>query len=365
MFVDFCNQRCTFVLLSNSTILKASYLTSIYNTHREDQLQGRWITLDHIQPIFSKYDESLIQYERIGESERKRSVYEFTLGKGPKKVFIWTQMHGNESTGTKAVFDLLNFLHDRDDEVVHDILANCTIKINPILNPDGAQVYSRLNANKVDLNRDAVKRVAKESQLLRNRLEDFHPEFCFNLHDQRTIFGVSGTDRPATISFLAPSEEVTRKLTDGRKKTMNVIAAMNKVLQEMIPNHVGRYTDEFYPTATGDNFQKLGYSTILIESGHYPNDYDREITREYTFYSLLKGIHHIATSDSFDEYESYFDIPDNSKNFRDLIHRYEKKKDQVFQYEETLENGAIKFIPIKVKGDISGLFFHKEIVFVD
>ena len=94
------------------------------------------------------------------------------------------------------------------------------------------------------------------------------------------------------------------------------------------------------------------------------DDYDREMTREYTFYSLLKGIHHIASSNSYLEYESYFDIPDNSKNFRDLIHRYENKKDQAFQYEESLENGTVKFIPIKVKGDLSGLFFHKEIVFV-
>ena len=39
---------------------------------------------------------------------------------------------------------------------------------------------------------------------------------------------------------------------------MDVIVAMNDLLQQMIPNHVGLYTDEFYPTATGDNFQKLG-----------------------------------------------------------------------------------------------------------
>ena len=123
--------------------------------------------MDHIQPIFSKYDDVDIRYEKIGESERKRSIYEFTLGTGPKKILIWSQMHGNESTGTKAAFDLLNFLKDQNDDVVEDILTHCTIKFIPILNPDGAQVYSRLNANKVDLNRDAVKRVAKESKLLK------------------------------------------------------------------------------------------------------------------------------------------------------------------------------------------------------
>lgn len=343
--------------------LEVSYLRSIFKDHKETLLHGRWITLEHIQKTFQKYDHSIISYSKIGESERNRSIYEFSMGTGSKKILIWSQMHGNESTGTKAVFDLLTFLEHGKDEIVEEILSKCTIKIIPILNPDGAVAYTRSNANKVDLNRDAVKRVAKESQLLRERLDSFQPDFCFNLHDQRTIFGVTGTNKPATISFLAPSEEETRKVTEGRKKTMNVIVAMNQVLQEMIPGQVGRYTDEFYPTATGDNFQKLGYSTILIESGHYPEDYEREITREYTFYAMLQGIYHIVSSGSYDEYNPYFDIPDNQQNFRDLIHRYKKKKDQAFQYEESLENEEVKLIPIKVKGDISKLSFHKEIVF--
>ena len=344
--------------------LEVSYLRSIFKDCKESSLHGRWITLDHIQRTFDAYDEKIIFCSKIGESEINRSIYEFTLGTGAKKILIWSQMHGNESTGTKAIFDLLNFLNSNADPIAKGILSHCTLKIIPILNPDGAVAYTRLNANKVDLNRDAVKRVAKESKLLRERLDSFEPDFCFNMHDQRTIFGVTGTNKPATISFLAPSEEETRQVTKGRKKTMNVIIAMNEILQEMIPGQVGRYTDEFYPTATGDNFQKLGYSTILIESGHYPEDYEREITREYTFYSILKGIHHISSSDTFDSYQAYFDIPDNEQNFRDLIHRYENKKDQAFQYEETLDSGEVKFIPIKVKGDISKLSFHKEIVFV-
>lgn len=344
--------------------LEITYTKSVYTKSKETSLFGRWVTLDHIRPIFQKYQSKNISYSKIGISERNKSIYEFTLGKGKKKILIWTQMHGNESTGTKAAFDLLNYFENHLDEFGKNILSNCTIKVIPILNPDGAQIYTRSNANKVDLNRDAVKRIAVESQLLRKHLEEFKPDFCFNMHDQRTIFGVSGTNNPATISFLAPSEEETRRITKGRKKTMNVIVAMNSLLQQAIPNHVGRYTDEFYPTATGDNFQKLGYNTILIESGHYPNDYEREITREYTFMSLFQGLYHIATEDNFDAYEGYFEIPDNEQNFKDLVHRYENKKDQAFQYEEVLEDGTIKFVPIRVKGDISKHFFHKEIVFV-
>lgn len=346
------------------TSLDSSYIQSIYTKSKEDLLFGRWITFDHIEQTFSTYDSSsLISYTQIGESEESRPIFQFTLGNGPVKILIWTQMHGNESTGTKAVFDLLKYINTVEDAVKDQILNNCTIKIIPVLNPDGAEYYTRVNAHKVDLNRDAVDQKAVESQLLRKHLEDFDPDFCFNLHDQRTIFGVEGTRNPATISFLAPSEEVTRKLTPGRIKTMNVIVAMNQLLQQIIPNHVGRYTDEFYPTATGDNFQKLGYSTILIESGHFPEDYEREECRKFTFAALLKGIHHIATSKSFESYKEYFTIPDNIKNFRDLIHKYADKQPVVFQYEESLKDGAIIFVQKKIQEDISELLFHKEIVF--
>jgi len=231
-----------------------------------------------------------------------------------------------------------------------------------MLNPDGAEAYTRINANGVDLNRDAVDLSAKESKLLRKELDKFKPDFCFNLHDQRTIFGVEGTVNPATISFLAPSEEETRKITTGRKETMNVIVSMNAFLQQIIPNHIGRYTDEFYPTATGDNFQKLGYNTVLIEAGHYPNDYDREEVRKYNFYALLQGIYHISTSENFKNYLDYLSIPNNIKNFYDVIYRTKNnEKDVAYQYVEKIENSKFALILTKAKeGDLSTFLAHKE-----
>ena len=274
-------------------------------------------------------------------------------------------MHGNESTGTKALFDLFNCFLNTNKEQLQTILDACTLVFIPMLNPDGAEVYTRVNGNNIDLNRDAVDRIAKESKLLRSVLEDFNPQFCFNLHDQRTIFNVENTKNPATISFLAPSEEVTRALTKGRKQTMNVIVAMNAVLQKMIPNYIGRYTDEFYPTATGDNFQKLGYNTILIESGHYPDDYVREVSREYTFYAILQGLYHIAITEDFSEYKDYFTIPNNAKDFYDIIHRYSgEKKDIAYQYKDQIVDGELVSTLVKVEESrLKGKIGHHEIVF--
>ena len=273
-------------------------------------------------------------------------------------------MHGNESTGTKAVADLINYFCRSKDKICLQILTNATIKIIPILNPDGAEHYTRYNASSIDLNRDAINKDATESKLLRKVLDDFKPDFCFNLHDQRTIFGVEGENKPATISFLAPSEESSRKVTNTRIKTMNVICSMNNLLQEIIPGQVGRYSDEFYPTATGDNFQKLGFPTILIESGHFKDDYQRETVRNFTFMSLLQGIYHISSVKNFNDYQDYFKIPNNVKNFGDLLHIYPTKENVGYLYEEILEENLIKFIPKMIKEDISNLIFHKEIDFV-
>jgi len=348
-----------------NTTLDLGYINRIIKNHKENSIYGRWIRLSDVEKALPKFENSsYFSSKIIGSSEESRNIREVTIGNGSKKILIWTQMHGNESTGTKAVIDLINYLNKSKDKIRLQILTNSTIKIIPLLNPDGAEYYTRYNANSVDLNRDAVNKDATESKLLRKVLDDFKPDFCFNLHDQRTIFGVEGENKPATISFLAPSEESSRKVTNTRIKTMNVICSMNNLLQEIIPGQVGRYSDEFYPTATGDNFQKLGFPTILIESGHFKDDYQRETVRNFTFMSLLQGIYHISSVKNFNDYQDYFKIPNNVKNFGDLLHIYPNKENVGYLYEEILEENLIKFIPKMIKEDISNLLFHKEIDFV-
>jgi hypothetical protein len=303
--------------------LRTAFLETWYTANFETSLKGRYILFDTIFPLLEKLP-SKFRKEIIGSSEKGIPIYKISIGSGKTKILAWSQMHGNECTGTKALFDLFQFFTSKDttaQKITAQILENCSLQFMVMLNPDGAIKFTRENANNIDLNRDAVDRIAIESRLLRATLDAFKPHFCFNLHDQRSIFNVEGTENPATISFLAPSEDVERTLTEGRKITMSVIVAMNALLQQSIPNHIGRYTDEFYPTATGDNFQKLGYNTILIEAGHFKDDYERETTRKYNFYALLQGIYFIATTDSFKNYAPYFDIPNNDKKFLDIIYK--------------------------------------------
>lgn len=345
-------------------------LSDWYVNNFEKSLKGRRILFEDIEPLLKQLNKEKFTSSIEGESENGTSIYKLKIGNGQKRILIWSQMHGNESTGTKAMFDLFNFFNAPGElKAECDVLLkNCTIVFLPILNPDGSEAFTRVNSKNVDLNRDAVDLIAKESKLLRSVLEEFDPEFCFNLHDQRTIFNVEGTKNPATISFLAPSEDVERTLTDGRKETMSVIVAMNNLLSKIIPGHIGRYTDEFYPTATGDNFQKLGHNTILIEAGHYYDDYERDVARKFNFYAMLQGLVFIASTSDYSDYESYFEIPNNDKMCYDIICRNVLVDGEVvdiaYQYDYLVRDNSLVLEKEEfTRGDLSSYVGHEEVDF--
>jgi len=353
--------------------VKIEKVQKIQDWHRLNKaniLKGRYLPLADIEPLF-KALKFPFQVSHIGTSFNKLPINKVTIGTGEMHVLIWSQMHGNESTGTKALFDLFNFLKlPKEFSLLRDsILDNCTLTFVPILNPDGALAYTRVNAQEIDLNRDAVELKAPESKILHNVLREFKPDYCFNLHDQRTIFTVGKTTKSATISFLAPSEDEARTITDGRKETMNVIVAMKEILQKLIPGQIGRYTDEFYPTATGDNFQKAGHNTILIEAGHFKNDYDREQVRFYNFLSLLMGIDYLSTGNrEIDKHSDYFEIPNNSKKYYDVICKniFNKENDKMIDvgvlFKEVLDKKTIIFDPeIKKVGNLAKYAANKVI----
>jgi hypothetical protein len=329
-----------------------------YARYAQKKLAGRRIRQQDIDPLLEDLTHQTV--EVIGKSFEGRPIRSVVYGQGELRILIWSQMHGNESTGTKAIFDLLQFFQCPGDmEFLKDeIQKKCRILLLPILNPDGAEQYTRVNKQNIDLNRDAVQLKAPESRILREQLKTFAPKYCFNLHDQRTIFSVGAQKEPATISFLAPSEEVNRTVTEGRKETMRLIVAMNQLLSQFIPGRIGRYTDEFYPAATGDNFQKEGYHTALIESGHTVDDYQREITRKYTFYALIQGIVSIAGGLDEIPFEKYFEIPDNDKCYLDIIYKNVKFQGTAIDigilFIEKLQGEKVIFEPLVEKtGDLS------------
>jgi len=212
----------------------------------------------------------------IGYSVQKRPISLVSIGVGNTKILLWSQMHGNESTTTKALFDFIPWFLDSSQQAYQ---KKFTLNIILQLNPDGASAYTRLNANSVDLNRDALKVSQPESKALQNTYNSFKPDYCLNLHGQRTLFSAGEMGQPASISFLAPSADMSRTLTPARIIAMKCIVAIFKGLENDLPDQIGRYDDTFNPNCVGDRFTLLGTPTILFEAGHFPGDYQREVTR--------------------------------------------------------------------------------------
>ncbi|WP_298896199.1 M14 family zinc carboxypeptidase [uncultured Psychroserpens sp.] len=336
-------------------------LRTLFKTHKERLLFGRYIHHDFIVPLLKKFDRNF-SIDLVGTSVNSLPIYTITLGHGHKKVLMWSQMHGNESTTTKAIFDMLNAFAQNNFDL-DLILEQCTIKIIPILNPDGAFAYTRHNANDIDLNRDAQDLSQPESRVLRSVFEKFKPHFCYNLHGQRTIFSAGHANKSATVSFLAPAQDAERTVTSSRMVAMEIITVMNKNLQLQIKDQVGIYDDGFNINCVGDTFQAKGVPTILFEAGHFANDYMREQTREFIFQSLLVSLSYIASNvvDGH-KYVAYVDIPKNEKLFYDIIIRNANGLDIAVQFHERLVGGEVKFIPkIEKISDLSDFNAHKEL----
>jgi hypothetical protein len=320
-----------------------------HNAIKESSLFGRYITLNHIEDLILS-SAPFFDLEVIGYSELDAPIYNLTIGNGPIKVLMWSQMHGNESTTTKAVMDLINWLK-QDNPEVKNLLNDLTISIIPMLNPDGAEVYTRINANNEDLNRDAKSLTQKESNVFRTYLNRFKTDFCFNLHGQRTIFSAGATGNPATLSFLAPAYNKNRAINNVRKQSMRLIASVNQVLQTIIPNQVGRYDDGFNENCLGDTLTMLDIPTILFESGHYKDDYNREQVRQFTFTAILEMLISIKNNvqNSFN-HELYFDIPENEKLFCDVLIQNALISNDIcdieINFKEVLINKELIFLPI-------------------
>lgn len=349
--------------------MNVEMLIKNYSLFKEKSITDRLTTYEDILCLLNSLK---CDVEKIGKSELGRDIHCITIGKGEKKLLFWSQMHGNEPTATSAIFDIVNCLTSENElfkDLITDVLSQFTLKFIPMLNPDGAMMWRRENANGIDLNRDAIDLKAKESIILRRVRDTFHPDFCFNLHDQRNIFNVKDTGKPATISFLSPSQDENRTITPTRVRAMNIILAMYKAVSEVLEGHASRFTDEFYPNATGDNFQKDGFSTILIESGAYLEDSERQTARFVNFAAILTIFECIMTGNMekniVSEYEK---IPLNDTKMCDVLYKNVKFEEGIFDlallYDEkpAKDRGSmIKNLIVYKIGNISEYFGIKTI----
>jgi hypothetical protein len=275
-----------------------------------------------LKPLRNHRDSPLTVTD-VGQSIEGRAITSLSFGAGKNRILVWSQMHGNEPTGTLALLDILYCIAKtgRKEPWVKELLNTVSVQCVPMLNPDGAEYGQRHTAAHIDLNRDALVFASPEARVLRGLHQQFEPEFALHLHDQE-LSSVGNSPVPVALALLAPPMDDGNSLTSTRLRAMSVGALAVEALSPFVKDHIVTYDDTFEPRAFGDAMQSWGTSTLLIESGHWPDDPGKTFVRKLNFVAILCALYGIGKG----EYQSaaleqYTSLKPNGKRMFDVVIR--------------------------------------------
>lgn len=299
-------------------------LAALHARHRVAGLDERTFTHARYWSVVDPLLEAdALRVEQVGESVEGRAINAVSFGQGPTTVLLWSQMHGDESTATMALADIFAFVAAQGDHpLARRIARELTVVAVPMLNPDGAERFRRRNALGIDINRDARALVTPEARALKGLRDRLEPEFGFNLHDQNVRTTVGQTGRTAAIALLAPPWSESRDDDEVRERAKRLSAVVRLAVDSLVDGRVARYDDTFNPRAFGDLMQQWGTSTVLVESGGWPGDPEKQHLRLANFVGILTALDAVATGAyervSMEWYES---LPYNGRPATDLVLR--------------------------------------------
>jgi len=265
-------------------------------------------------------DPGRFRVRELGSSVDGRPLYRVDFGDGDITVLLWSQMHGDESTASRALLDVFDYLQrNPDDARVRRIEERLAVTVVPVLNPDGAARFVRYNAVGIDINRDARLLASPEARILKAVRDDVAAQWGFNLHDQNIRTRLGRTDTGVQISLLAPppGAGVTNEANQNAK---HLAALLVYVLRPVVGEAIARYSETFNPRAFGDLMTQWGTATVLIESGGALDDPDKELPRRANFIAILSALDAIATGAWRDiPQDAYAVLPPNGRAVNDLL----------------------------------------------
>ncbi|MEZ5346312.1 MAG: M14 family zinc carboxypeptidase [Pyrinomonadaceae bacterium] len=331
-----------FLLMTNSTDAQSpKNLAEIWDkTHISNKFPSNVRHRD-----LEKYLETLkgldIDISEIGQSHDKRPIYQINWGKGAKRVFMWSQMHGDEPTATSALIDMFAFLQKNRNRLkwVKELEENLSIRAIPMLNPDGAEVYKRRNSQGIDINRDARALETPEASLLMKIFQEFKPEIGFNLHNQQELTTVGESTRQASISVLAVRANPETELSEAQHRNTRICALIVEALEQFIKGNIASYDDEYTENAFGDTFSDMGAPVILIETGGLFEKDEMYLTK-LNFVAFLTALRSLADgSEASADPRAYEDLQENGGG---KLHNFIFRNATVVSFEEQEEEPAEK-----------------------
>ena len=156
---------------------------------------------------------------KLGQSVQGRHIEVYHFGKGSYSLHIYGGIHGDEPESVNVVWRLMELLEKEQNEY-----KNKSLTIIPNLNPDGAALKTRVNANKVDLNRNFPSRQWSAHHELAKNYPGPHassePEVkalvkLIEEHPPKAILSVHSWI--PQINFDGPAEKICQKMAEKNK----------------------------------------------------------------------------------------------------------------------------------------------------
>jgi hypothetical protein len=186
------------------------------------------------------------------------------------------------------------------------------------------------------VNRDARMLATPEARILKAAQERVRPAYGFNLHDQNVRARVGDAERTAAFALLAPAPDATGRPTPAMRRAMELAAIIRRAVDPLVPGHVTRYDDSYNPRAFGDGMQHWGVATVLLESGGWRDDPEKQHLRRTNFVAILAALDAIAAG------AADADVADDVEAARaaDATRRWRPGPVDVRWYTELPQNGA-------------------------
>lgn len=239
----------TISLTATSVMAKPSGLTSHYD------MVTRLVALENEDASSGR---GRLKVGSIGKSVLGKDIVLVTL-KNPstentstKKLFIICRQHGDEPATTEAMMKLIRDMDTDNSTQTLDLLSKVSFYIVPMVNPDGADAFTRRNANGADLNRDWLYLSQPETRAVKEMVDIVKPDIILDEHElspgnNRSDFVETAGISSGTLPQVVAESERLQNLVIGmlRVHNMKVRAAH---IEDQCP---ARLAHRFFPIFEG------------------------------------------------------------------------------------------------------------------
>jgi len=207
-----------------------------------------------------------MQVRTIGQSVKGKDIPLVTVSnptvppETTKKLFIICRQHGNEPASTEAMLSMLENLVLDNDKNAGEILSKVSFYIVPMMNPDGADLYQRRNANGADLNRDWLNLWQPETLCVRKAIDSISPDVIIDEHELSP-----GNNRSDFLETAGPDSGASPEVAAKSEKMLNLVIGMLRTHDMTVKSyqiedqHPARLAHRYFPIHGGTN-------TLLFES---------------------------------------------------------------------------------------------------